>query len=106
VSKNIYILESRPQPQNIVPPWPWPGFESRSSTLAVEAATGIEWSLSPQFVLDFEFGLIYTQTMTMNIPPPPPPEEEPKPLQKPETFASSGLGLMLQVGVYFYFERK
>lgn len=117
VSKNIccVILEPRPEPQharlptpqNIVPPWP-PASESRSSTIAIEAAWGVEWALSSQAALDFEAGLIYAQTVTTNVPPqlPPPPEEEPKPLQKPETFASSSLGLMLHVGVYFYFERK
>ncbi len=116
VSKNMccVILEPRPEPQpapptepkNIVPPWP--AFESRSSTLAIEVAGGIEWGLAPQVALDFEFGLIYAQTVTTNVPPPPPPlpPEEPKPLQKPETFASSSLGLMLHIGVYFYFERS
>lgn len=110
VSKNLccIILEPWPEPQNIiVPPWP-PSYESRSSTLAIEAASGIEWSLSPQVALNFEFGLLYAQTTTTNIPPPPPPlpPEEPKPLQRPETFASSSLSLMLHLGVYFYFERK
>jgi len=90
----------------IVRPCPWPGGESRTSTLALEAAGGIEWSVSPQLALDLEFGLIYAQVVTTNIPGPPPPPwppDGPKPLQEPQTFASSSLGLVVHVAACFYF---
>jgi hypothetical protein len=116
-------VEPRPEPKpepksaNVIPPcppWyrdgiarpcPWPGYESRSSTLAFEAAGGIAWSVSPQVGLALEFGFIYAQAVTTNIPGPPPPwpPDGPKPLQQPETSASSSLGLTLHVSAYFYF---
>lgn len=99
------------QPENIIPPPPpcdWAS-ESRTSTLGFAATGGIEWSVSNQLALDFEFGLMYSQSTTINFPPPPVPspmpipQERVKPLQQLETFASSSLNLTFHIGVFFYF---
>lgn len=94
------------KPVNGLPPCPWPAYDSRSSTMAIEVAGGIEWSAAPQVAVNVEFGMVYSQMVTTNIPgplPPPWPPDGPKPLQQAETFASSNIGWALHVGIYYYF---
>jgi len=90
----------------IMPPYPWPNFESRTSTLAFEVTAGIERSWSSQVTTNLEFGFIYAQVMTTNIPPPVAPLEEPTPLLKPETAAWTNFGVTLHISVNFYLSRK
>jgi hypothetical protein len=93
--------------EKIMPPYPWPSFESRTATLAFEVAAGIERSWSAQLTTNFEFGFVYAQTMTTNLPPPgEPPPEEPVPLPKPETTATTSFGITLHISVNFYLPRK
>jgi hypothetical protein len=93
--------------EKIMPPYPWPSFESRTATLAFEVAAGIERSWSAQLTTNFEFGFVYAQTMTTNLPPPgEPPPEEPVPLPKPETTAATSFGITLHISVNFYLPRK
>ncbi|MGQ9477323.1 MAG: hypothetical protein ACUVRH_02385 [Candidatus Bipolaricaulia bacterium] len=116
--KDGYIIcksspsESGPPPaeedEPVPPPPCWPSStESRSATLAVSLAAGLEWSRSQQVAMSFEVELVYAQTMTtmISLPPPAPvPEEEPAPLPSPEqqTFGSSSLGLTLSLSLDFY----
>jgi hypothetical protein len=75
---------------------PWPGgYENRTSTLAFEGVAGLEWSLSRNMVLDFEFGMIFAQVMGVNFPP--------NPEEKPTTYSSTSFGMTLHLGVYYYF---
>jgi hypothetical protein len=93
--------------EKIMPPYPWPSFESRTATLAFEVAAGIERSWSAQLTTNFEFGFIYAQTMITNLPPPgEPPPEEPVPLPKPETTAATSFGFVVHVSINFYLPRK
>jgi hypothetical protein len=54
--------------EKIMPPYPWPSFESRTATLAFEVAAGIERSWSAQLTTNFEFGFVYAQTMIDESP--------------------------------------
>ncbi len=91
------------QQDKIMPPYPWPSSESRTSTLAFAVTAGIERSWSAQLTTNFEFGFIYAQVMTTNLPPPGEPSpEEPVPLPKPETVAATSFGITVQVSVNFY----
>jgi len=93
--------------EKIMPPYPWPSFESRTSTLAFEVTAGIERSWSSQLTTNFEFGFVYAQMMTTNLPPPVEvPPEEPVPLPKPETIAATSFGITLHISVNFYLPRK
>jgi hypothetical protein len=93
--------------EKIMPPYPWPSFESRTATLAFEVAAGIERSWSAQLTTNFEFGFVYAQTMITNLPPPgEPPPEEPVPLPKPETTAATSFGFVVHVSINFYLPRK
>jgi hypothetical protein len=91
------------QQDKIMPPYPWPSSESRTSTLAFEVTAGIERSWSPQVTTNFEFGFVYAQVMTTNFPSPP---EEPIPTPKPETFAATSFGVTLHMGINFYLQRQ
>jgi len=102
----VYREDELPS-EKIMPPYPWPSFESRTATLAFEVAVGIERSWSSQLTTNFEFGFVYAQTMTTNLPPPgEPPPEEPVPLPKPETTAATSFGITLHISVNFYLPRK
>ncbi|MCX8103847.1 MAG: hypothetical protein N3E42_05385 [Candidatus Bipolaricaulota bacterium] len=91
----------------IMPPYPWPSFESRTSTLAFAVAFGIERSWSAQVTTNFEFGFIYAQVMTTHLPPPGVPvPEEPVPTPKPETTALTSFGITMHISVNFYLPRK
>nr|BAL59698.1 hypothetical protein HGMM_OP4C334 [Candidatus Acetothermum autotrophicum] len=93
--------------EKIMPPYPWPSYESRTSILAFEVAAGIERSWSAHVTTNLEFGFVYAQTMTTNLPPPgEPPPEEPVPLPKPETTAATNFGFVLHISVNFYLPRK
>lgn len=95
------------QQDKIMPPYPWPSYESRTSTLAFELTAGIERSWSAQLTTNFEVGFVYAQMMTTNFPPPgEPPPEEPIPLLAPETVAMTSFGITVQVSVNFYLPRK
>lgn len=95
------------QQDKIMPPYPWPSYESRTSTLAFEVTAGIERSWSAQLATNLEFGFIYAQVMTTNFPPPGgPPPEEPVPLPKPETVAATSFGITVHISVNFYLPRK
>lgn len=95
------------QQDKIMPPYPWPNYESRTSTLAFEVTAGIERSWSAQMTTNFEFGFVYAQMMTTNFPPPgEPPPEEPIPLPKPETVAATSFGITVHISVNFYLPRK
>jgi hypothetical protein len=83
---------------------PLPSSESHSSTLAVELASGIEQSWSPQVTTNFEVGLIYAQTMTTNTPIP--GNAQPVPIPPIATSAASSFGIMLQVSLNFYLPHK
>lgn len=97
---------SQPE-EKIMPPYPWPTYESRTSTLAFEIAVGIERSWSAQVTTTLEFGFVYAQVMTTHIPPPvESPSEEPAPLPKPETTAATSFGITLHLNVNFYVPRK
>jgi hypothetical protein len=99
--------EDEPPSEKIMPPYPWPSFESRTATLAFEVAAGIERSWSAQLTTNFEFGFVYAQTMITNLPPPgEPPPEEPVPLPKPETIAATSFGFTVHISVNFYLPRK
>ncbi len=111
--KDGYIIckssPSEAEEDEPVPPPPcWPSStESRSATLAVSLAAGLEWSRSQQVAMSFEVGLVYAQAMTttISLPPPAPlPEEEPTPSPSPEqeTWASTSLGLTLSLSLDFY----
>lgn len=89
-----------PPDEKIMPPCWMNG--SRTSTLAVELLAGVEHSWSAQLTTNIEFGLIYMQTMTTHIPPWSSPED---PAPKPETFATSGLGISVRLSLYFYLPR-
>ncbi|MCI2431312.1 hypothetical protein LM602_01970 [Candidatus Acetothermia bacterium] len=89
-----------PPDEKIMPPC-W-GNGSRTSTLAVELLAGVEHSWSGQLTTNFEFGLIYMQTVTTHLPHWPAPEE---PAPKPETFATSGLGISVRFSLHFYLPR-
>lgn len=95
------------QQDKIMPPYPWPNYESRTSTLAFEVTAGIERSWSAQMTTSFEFGFVYAQMMTTNFPPPGEPlPEEPIPLPKPETVAATSFGITVHISVNFYLPRK
>ncbi len=99
--------EGEPPSEKIMPPYPWPSFESRTATLAFEVTTGIERSWSSHLTTNFEFGLVYAQTTITNLPPPgEPPPEEPVPLPKPETTAATSFGVVVHISVSFYLPRK
>lgn len=87
---------------------PWPGYESRNSGLGVELAGGVEWSWSPLVSTSFEVGFAYIQVITTQIAPPSPepPDDEPVPRQGVQTFAATGLGITLRVGISFHLPRK
>lgn len=87
----------------IVPPYPWPNYESRTSILAFAVTVGLERSWSPQVTTNFEFGFVYAQAMTTNFPPPP---EEPIPMPKPEAFAATSFGVTLHMSINFYLQRE
>jgi hypothetical protein len=75
---------------------PWQGgYESRQSTLAFEGVAGMEFSLSQNMVLDFEFGIVCAQMMSVNIPP--------NPEEKPSTYSSRSFGMTLHLGLYYSF---
>jgi hypothetical protein len=86
--------ESTGDSTDIIKPWPG-GYENRTSTLAFEGVAGMEWSLSPNMVWDFEFGLIFAQIMGLNLPP--------NPEEKPTTFSSTSYGISMHIGFYYYF---
>ncbi len=91
------------QQDKIMLPYPWPSYESRTSTLAFEVTAGIERSWSAHVTTNFEFGFIYaTQVMTTSFLPP----EEPIPLPKPETVAATNFGITVHLSVNFYLPRK
>lgn len=93
--------------EKIMPPYPWPSYESRTSILAFEVTVGIERSWSAQVTTNFEFGFIYAQTMTTNLPSPPGSSpEEPVPLPKPEAVAATSFGITVHMSVNFYLPRK
>ncbi len=95
------------QQDAIMPPYPWPSSESRTSTLAFEVAAGIERSWSAHVTTNLEFGFIYAQVMTTHLPPPgEPPPEEPVPWPKPGTTAATSFGITLHVSVNFYLPRQ
>lgn len=104
----------RPETESpMIPPVCCPPSASESSTLAFQLSAGIEWSRSAYVALDVEFGLLYAQTITeqsLPYPPPLPPMApgEPMPLQffDGQTSTSVSLGVILQVGVYFYLPRS
>jgi hypothetical protein len=110
----VIYRDSEPQPpeerenDKIMPPWPWPNYESRTSTLAFEVTAGIERSWSPQVTTNIEFGFVYAQVMTTSFPPPipEPPPDEPIPLPKPETMAATSFGVTLHLSVNFYLPRQ
>ncbi len=89
-----------PPDDKIMPPCWMNG--SRTSTLAIELLAGVEHSWSAQLATNIEFGLIYVQTMTTHIPPWSSPED---PAPKPETFATSGLGISVRLSLHFYLPR-
>ena len=93
--------------EKIMPPYPWPSFESRTATLAFEVVAGIERSWSSHVTTNFECGFVYAQTMITNLPPPgEPPPGEPVPLPKPETIAVTSFGFTVHISVNFYLPRK
>jgi hypothetical protein len=95
------------QQDKIMPPYPWPSYESRTATLAFEVIAGIELGWSAHVTTNFEFGFVYAQTMTTTLPPPgEPPPEEPVPMPKPETTAATSFGITLHISVNFYLPRK
>lgn len=94
------------QQDKIMPPYPWPSYESRTSILAFEITAGIERSWSAQVTTNFEFGFIYAQTMTTNLPPPESSSEEAVSLPKPETVAATSFGITVHISVNFYPPRK
>lgn len=95
------------QDDKIMPPYPWPSYESRTSTLAFEVTAGIEHSWSAQLATNLEFGFIYAQVMTTNFPPPgEPPPEKPVPLPKPETTAATSFGITVHISMNFYLPRR
>lgn len=107
----IYREDGQPvesqQDNKLMPPYPWPSYESRTSTLAFEITAGIERSWSAQLTTNFEFGFVYAQMMTTNFPPPGEPlPEEPIPLPKPETTAATSFGITVHVSVNFYLPRQ
>lgn len=95
-------LEDEPMP----PCGPWASSESRTSTLAVAAVAGLEWSFAPQAALDFEVALIYAQTMTTTAPLPLPAEGEPIPLPAAETSGCVSLGIALSLTLSLYFSSR
>lgn len=107
----IYREDGQPiesqQDDKLMPPYPWPSYESRTSTLAFEITAGIERSWSSQVTTNVEFGFVYAQVMTTNLPPPGEPSpEEPVPLPKPETTAATNFGITVHVSVNFYLPRQ
>lgn len=103
VSKNYVIYREGEPPTEIVPPYPWPNYESRTAVLAFAVTLGLERSWSPQVTTNCEFGFVYTQVMTTTSPPPP---EEPIPTPKPETFAATSFGVALHLSINFYLQRE
>ncbi|MCR4404751.1 MAG: hypothetical protein NUW06_05735 [Candidatus Acetothermia bacterium] len=94
---------SRSRENEPLPPcWPWGFSESRTSTLAVEAAAGLEWSLARELATSFELALVYAQTMTTTIATPAARESEPVSKANGETLASTSLGLTLTLSLSFY----
>ena len=77
------------------PAKPWPYTENRTSTLAFEGVAGVEWSLSRNLTLNFEFGMIFAQVMGVNLPA--------SPEEKPSTYSSTSFGMTLHLGLYYYF---
>ena len=107
----IDVPPEPPMPETqspMIPPPCCPPLASESSTLAFQLSAGIEWSLSPYVAFDFEFGVLYAQTITeQSFPYPPPlPLEEPMPRQFFDRQTSTSLGVILQVGIYFYLPRS
>lgn len=79
-----------------------------SNTLAVDLLLGLEWQPSHVLGFDIEFGYRYSQSVTTNRYPdrfPPPPTDGVPPVepQTIETFSSSALTPIVQLGVIFYF---
>ncbi len=96
-----------PQDEKIMPPYPWPSYESRTSTLAFAVTAGIERSRSSHVTTNLEFGFIYAQVMTTIIPPPVgSPPEEPIPTPQPETFAATSFGVALHISINFHLQRE
>jgi hypothetical protein len=95
--------ELLPQPASLFDNTVWPSQESHTSTLAVEAAAGIEWSWSPQVTTNFELGITYAQMLEK----PPQPEPTPQTSLSPPNpdVPSSSFGVMLHLSVNFYLLR-
>lgn len=91
----------------IPPPPCWPSSsESRSATLAISLAAGLEWSWSQEVATSFEVALIYAQTVRTTTYFPPPEGEPSLPSQpEQETFAASSLGLTFGLTLDFYLPR-